>query len=308
MTHYLYIPFKRKDVPSNQKKMIEEWLLLEQKQKNEVVVCYYGEKKLKQRPQSAKITILFAGKPGNKSPLHGIDDIDTELLRHSEGLSQHLRVIYAHNNSILVPEVADKMKEDGLLDEFQGRLQINLIFLNANIKEAHTLAGSFFNSLKKYEEHKQGVIKLQYLANDSQEKSNSYPTYTHKKSQLELVKEPAIYTKHSMYNDKAHYPKLSVDEVASVVKAYYRYKSSRCCGLSGLLNLNGLFSSAASTEALKYLSKKDISDIDRYAYASRFIRYYKENHLSQFLNPVLENALQEHEATWNDQPTSSLNM
>ncbi|CAM2836236.1 hypothetical protein LEAN103870_04655 [Legionella anisa] len=298
MSHYLFVPFKKKEVPPNLKKIIEEWLLLEDKQKNEIILCYYGEKKLSQLPDNSKISVLFSGKPGKKSLLHGLEYVETETLRFFENLSLHLRVIDQNKNSLLIPKVADQMKEDGLLDDFKGKLQINLIYLDANTKEAAIMTHSFLNSLKKYKEHENGAIMLQFLSNDLPEKSNLHQTYRAQKTKLELFREQGQQGERFMYNKKENYPKLSLGEIACVIKDYYQHKSSRCCGLSGLLRLNWFFSSSASMQAIKYLSDEKISDIDRFAYASRFITYYKENHLTQFLRPAFEKRLIHHQANW----------
>lgn len=305
VSHYLYVPFKKKAVPPNLKKIIDEWLLLEAKQNHDVLVCYHGEKKLCQLPSNSKVSVLFSGKPGKKSLLHGLEQVKTETLRFFENLSLHLRVTDESNNSILVPEVADKMKEDGLLDDFKGRLQINLIYLDANRKEASIMTHSFLNSLKKYKEHENGAIRLQFLSNNLPEKANFHQTDRTKKTKLELFREQAQQGECCMYNSKENYPKLSLAEIAPVIKDYYQYKSSRCCGLSGLLKLNWFFSSTASTEAIKHLSDEKISDIERFAYASRFIKYYKENHLFQFLAPALEKGLIQHQANWDIEPMHS---
>lgn len=225
-------------------------------------------------------------------------------------MSLHLRVTDESKNSILVPEVADKMKEDGLLDDFKGSLQINLIYLDANKKEASIMTHSFLDSLKKYQEHENGAIRLQTLSNNLPEKSNFQQTGRTKKTKLELFREQAQHGECFMYNSKENYPKLSVGEIASVIKDYYQYKSSRCCGLSGLLGLNWFFSSTASSEAMKYLRDKKISDTERFAYASRFIKYYKESHLSQLLAPALEKGLKQHHANWDVEsvPSSELQL
>ncbi|MCW8386151.1 hypothetical protein OQJ15_07525 [Fluoribacter dumoffii] len=298
MSHYLYIPFRKKEVPPNYKKIIEEWLSLEERQESKITVCYYGEKKLKQLPLNSKISVIFPGKPGKKSPLHGIEAVATETLRFFENLSLHLRVTDESKNSILIPEVADKMQEDGLLDAFDGRLQIKLIYLDANAKEASIMTSSFLNSLKKYKEHERGAIKLQFLSNNPTTNANLDQTHKTKKTKLESFREQAEQGRHCIYNLKEHYPKLSLGEVAHVIRDYYQYKSSRCCGLSGLLSLNWLFSSTESKEAINYLSNDQISDVDRFAYASRFLKRYKENHLTQILAPVLEKALIQHESNW----------
>lgn len=305
MSYYLYVPFKKKEVPPNLNKIIEEWLLLEAKQNHEVIVCYYGEKKLSQLPDNSKVSVLFSGKPGKKSLLQGLEHVKTETLRFFENLSLHLRVTDESKNSILVPEVADKMKEDGLFDDFKGRLQINLIYLDANTKEASIMTHSFLNSLKKYKEHENGAIRLQFLSNNLAEKSNSHRADRTKKTKLELFREQAQQDRCFMYNSKENYPKLSLGEIASVIKDYYQYKSSRCCGLSGLLRLNWFFSSTESLEAIKHLSDEKISDSDRFAYASRFVKYYKESHLSQLLAPALEKGLIQHQANWDIEPISS---
>lgn len=102
-----------------------------------------------------------------------------------------------------------------------------------------------------------------------------------------------------MYNHKEGYPHLAFTEITEVIKEYNNYKSARCCGLSGLLGLNGFFSSTASTEAIQYLADEKISETTRYAYASRYLKYHKENHLAQLLYPVLDKAFQHNELIWN---------
>lgn len=40
------------------------------------------------------------------------------------------------------------MKEDGMLDNFKGKLEIKMLFLDAVAGEAHTMTHAFLNSLK----------------------------------------------------------------------------------------------------------------------------------------------------------------
>lgn len=304
MTHYLYVPFKKRELSTDQKGLIEEWVHLETEQNHDVVVCYHGEKNLNQLTAHAQVSVLLPGKPGKPSSLHGIDQNDTETLRAFPDLSAHLRVTNGKRQSILVPEIADKMMEDGLLNSSASHIQIKLFFLNAVPKETHIMGQAFLNALRKDRNYQDTVIRVDYHAN--QPETASAPHRMPKSiKKLESFLAQAESNRYSLYNHKENYPQLSLDEVSDAVRNYNQYKSSRCCGLSGLLGLNGLFSSTASEQAIKYLMNKEIPAAERFAYASRYSIRFGENHLAQVLKPILEQSLKNHESTWKQEANNS---
>jgi len=298
MAYYLYVPFKKKEVPANLQNSIEQWIQIESQQKNDVIPCYSGENSLTKLPENAKIIVLLHGKPGKASPL--TKGIHSETTRFFPGLAKHLQVTDG-NSTLQVPEIADKMIEDGLLHDVTDHLQIQLFFLDANIQEARSLAVAFFNSLnvpQKNSSGTNGTIRLDYFANQSVKGSSAS-----KELKLQQFIKDAKEPKNSIYNKNDSYPKLSLDQISEAIKEYNRYKSSRCCGLSGLLGLNGLFSSNASAHAIKNLSNKEISESNRLANASLFIERFPQNYFAQCLQPVVKKSIEEHELFW----TSEMN-
>lgn len=299
MTYYLYIPFKKKDVSERQKKLIEHWVTVANERRENIEICFSGDKKLSHLPSFSKIYILLLGKAGPMSPLAAMADIPTELARGFESFSRHLK-LNDGKHSLLVPEVADQMIADGLLNGFNRYVHINLFFYDEDEKTAMNLTKAFLNSLVK-KPVKNCNIRLDYYAdNAASDSQNNTQHDASKKAQskseqfLEQVNQP----KHSLYNNATTGPKLTADQISLAIKQYYEYKSLRCCGLSGLLNLNGFFSSDESAKAITYLSGSDLSQEICFDFAAKFLKNYPNNQLSHILNPILDESLKYNQLFW----------
>lgn len=109
--------------------------------------------------------------------------------------------------------------------------------------------------------------------------------------------------KYSIYNQSQDYPKLSLQDASLAIKAYLKYKSSRCCGLSGLLGLNGLFTSYASHNTIKILKNSKMTDSARFASAANFITQNKNTHFAKFLQKFVTDSRQVHESQWTKEAT-----
>ncbi len=303
MTYYLYVPFKKKEVSERQKAIIKQWITIENTRSNHVNVCYLGEKTLQNLPKASKVYVLFHGKAGQASPLLTHEHVPTELARKFESFSTHLKVNDG-KHSLLIPEVADKMVADGLLNGFAGHLNIKLFFYDENKKNALTLTDSFFNSLDAKTKSKNGNIKIDYYADIPPNAiSDNGPSSFASKPKGQTTKteefiERAKLPQYSFYNTVDCAPKLSIQQMFSAIKQYNEYKSARCCGLSGLLHLNGLFSSDASAHAIKYLTTSSISEDKRFDYASKFLARFPNNYFAECLKPLVEKSLQDNELIW----------
>lgn len=305
MAYHLYVPFKKNDIPANQQTLINEWMQLEKVQCNDLTVSYLGEKALSTLPENADVRVFIPGTPGKRSRLQ-TGNTPTEQLRFWPSLSRHLRVTEG-KSSLLVPEIADNLVADGLFDSPKNRLRIKLYFLNTSTKESHELARSFYNALesnsskiKKIPLEENGKIRVSYHYAPKSLDPGS------KKSKIEQIKEHMEQPKFSIYNNEEFCPKLLLKEANSVIASYKSYKSSRCCGLSGLLRLNGLFSSDASEEAIQFISDKSKSDTERFIYASRYVALNKDTHLSLYLKPFVTNSREQNERAWADESSTNL--
>lgn len=301
MTYYLYVPFKKKDVPFRQQAIIDQWVKVENEKRIGVQVCYAGEKTLSNLPPAAKIHILFHGKVGQPSPISGIGNISTELVRCFESLSQHLR-IKDGKQSVLVPGVVDKMIEDGLLIGFNTHLHIKLFFYDEDKKTALNLTKAFLNSILSKPLTKNSNIRLDYYSDNPKNTPQNTPQNIipfaprpKPKSKSEEFIEQAREPRHSFFNKEECAPKLTLEHMSQAIKNYNEYKSSRCCGLSGLLNLNGFFSSDDSDQAIKYLNNPNISKEIRFDFASKFVTNCPNNYFTQCLKPVVEDSLKENQ-------------
>ncbi|KTC98577.1 hypothetical protein [Legionella erythra] len=302
MTYYLYIPISRKKLPLDQQEAVKQWVALEKQKNKNVILCYQGEK-LPALPDSAKVGVWLHGTPGAPP----FTTIDSETARHHPSVSSHLRLTHK-KDTILVPQIADDLVKDGLLQSFnpdsKNRLRIKLFFFDAG-KQAESLASAFRNSLRKYEQYHQGHIRIDYYPGHLSElKTKQADEPAHKfictpQSGQELR---AKTLRHSFYNSEAAAPKLTIGQVNEVIKQYRAYKSSRWGGLSGRFGLNTFFSSDASLQAIDLLDNSQLSDTKRFNYAVQFLKRFPNTHLAKYLRPEIEASEKGNNQLYSGQP------
>lgn len=302
MTHYLYIPVQKKLLSEKTKLAIAQWISTSNDKAEEVIVCYCGEKKLKDLPEKAKIYVLTQGVTLKPTPL--ARKIPSHIARSFSSLSTHLHATDG-DSTILVPKIAEKMIEDGLFHHQDRNLRIKLFFCNAG-HEAQRLAKAYFNALKKDARHEKNNIRLDYypshilslprkIKNTDLEHKYATPIHHHH--------EPAVRAhtiRKSIYNHDECSPKITDQQIATAITEYRCYKSSRYCGLSGWLGLNGLFSSDASTQFIRALTQHTISEKNRFILASQFVEKHPKNHFTLCLTKLLEESCKLNDLIWTD--------
>ncbi|QRN02453.1 hypothetical protein GH742_00375 [Legionella sp. MW5194] len=305
MTYYLYIPIPRKKFSLDQQEAVNKWVELEKQKNKNVILCYQGEK-IPPLPGSAKLGVWLHGTPGAQ-PHPTFMSIDSEIARHSPSISRHLHLTH-DEKSVLVPQIADDLVKEGLLQQFQANsqrsLRIKLFFFDAG-KQAEILASAFRNALSKYEHYHQGNIRIDYYPGQLSElktKANGEPAHKFIRSTQSGEEQRAKTLRQTLYNREDAAPKLTMAQVNEVVKQYRDYKSSRLGGLSGRLGLNTFFSSDASLATIKALENNRLSDTRRFNLAVQFLKRYPTTHLAKYLRPEVEASQTNNNQLYSAQP------
>lgn len=306
MTYYLYIPIPRKKFALDQQEAVNKWVELERQKNKNVILCYQGEK-IPPLPARAKVGVWLHGTPGSL-PSSTFLGLDSETARHLPSTSSHLRLTHKQKDSVLVPQIADDLVKDGLLQGFsvdsQRSLCIKLFFFDAGA-QAGTLASAFCNSLLKYDQYHQGNIRIDYYPGQLSElKAKQSDEPAHKFIRLNQTGEEvrAKTFRHTLYNRKDAAPKLTMSQINDVIRQYNEYKSSRLGGLSGRLGLNTFFSSDASLAAIKSLKNNALSETQRFHEAVQFLKRYPTTHLAKYLRPEVEASQTSNNQLYSAQP------
>lgn len=312
MPYYLYVPYKKKELPNRYNAIVEQWVQAEEKNNQKVIICYAGENNLDKLPRATQLVLLLPGKTGKPSPLS--KNMPLKLLRPWESLSTHLRLkdegpIHLNSNpksrasntiSLLLPEIAEKMVADGLFEGSAHFLNIKLCFFDADFG-TKILANAFFDTLLEAPEAQNSNIRLNYYDISMPPPPHKIDPATKKKVERskhqEFIERIQLPT-NSIFNNTEGSPQITLEQLNSVIMQYNEYKSSRCCGLSGILGLNGLFSSEDSSKAIAYLKNTTLSDGDRFKIASNFVKNYPHNFLTHCLKPVIETSTQLNHYRW----------
>lgn len=307
MTYYLYIPAKKNDLSSNQLIAIKHWINLEKEKNNDVKIIYKNEKGLGHLAQDAKIYVWL---PGKVDPSHGLGRrIPAKLARSFPSCSGHLTLKDKKNSKIIITDVAAEMIEKGLFDNFKDKnLRIKLFFPDMVLKDK-TLPKAFFEVLVEDERNKCGNIRLDYYPDfhvspptkirengKAKEEIKAHKFFTDESNPHEYLGR-ASKIRESFYNKDNIKPKLEIEQVNALIKQYYAYKSSRFCGLSGALGLNGLFSSETSALTIQRLLGAT-SDEQRFDIALTFIKKHPDNYLSKCLKPIVQESHRQNNLLW----------
>ncbi|RJT47384.1 hypothetical protein D6J04_07435 [Legionella taurinensis] len=305
MTYYLYIPIPRKKFPLDQQEAVNKWVELEKQKNKNVILCYQGEK-IPPLPAKAKVGVWLHGTPG-RLPSSTFKAVDSEIARHYPSISSHLHLTHK-KESVLVPQIADDLVKDGLLQQFsadsQHSMRIKLFFFDAG-KQAETLASAFRNALSKYEHYHQGDIRIDYYPGQLSElktKQNGEPAHKFIRSTQSGEEQRAKTIRQTLYNREDAAPKLTMAQVNKVVQQYRDYKSSRLGGLSGRWGLNSFFSSDASLAAIQTLENNRLSDTQRFHQAVQFLKRYPTTHLAKYLHPEVEASQKDNNQRYSTQP------
>ncbi|MBA3537791.1 MAG: hypothetical protein H0T84_14475 [Tatlockia sp.] len=274
---YIYVPFKKNEVPPRLRDSIEQWVQSTKDKNKEVVVSYSGEKGLANLPENTKIYVLVHGKAGKISSFVKRSNISSQIARSQPSLSAHLRLADG-KYSKLVPDIADEMIEDKLFtNPKDSKLHIKLFFFNAG-QQAPQLAQAFNDALKdnKNVDYSNRTVRVDY-----------YTGPLRPQDKLKIFKPSSV--RHTLLNsdDKCN-PGFSQEQLDLALEQYREYKSSRVCGLSGILGLNGFFSSDASLRTIEQLRDNTISDEQRFSIAKMFVARNSEKYFAECLNPYLQ--------------------
>lgn len=301
MSYVLYIPVKFKDYPLEEQNAINAWVLAENRNGNEVIVTYYGEKGLKDLTPYSKIYVV----------MHGIDqratsfskNIPTELAIQFPSLSTHLKITDG-KNSILVTDAATRMIEDGLYDSKKEFLRIKLFFCDA-VAKAQSLATAFVEQLKQDKRYHENNVRIDYYQDrfltspykkTNEERAHKYGVDKHASQEKHLVNRASEY-RCSFFSKNTSSPKLSKENIEKVIKSYQDYKSSRWLGLSGLLGLNNFFTSNESIALLSTLN--NTQDTNRlFQLAAKYTKRNSENELARHLAAYVKASHDDNNHEW----------
>jgi hypothetical protein len=274
---YIYVPFKKHEVPPRLRDSIEQWLQSSKAKNKDIIVSYSGEKGLANLPDNAKIYVLMHGKAGTISPFVKTNKITSQTARHHRSTNAHLRLTDG-KYSKLVPDIADEMIEDKLFNNSKdSKLCIKLFFFNAG-KQAPVLAQAFNEVLKENKDidYANRSVRVDY-----------YTSPLSPPGKLKPFKASTVRESLSSNSDKSLLT-LSQEQVALALEQYREYKSSRLCGLSGILGLNGFFSSDTSHTTIEKLHDSTISDEERYTIAELFVAQNSEKYFAECLSPYVK--------------------
>ncbi len=267
---YIYVPFRFQDLSTEQIKTIKLWAKSKVKASENPIITFFGQKGLMNLPKDSEILILLPGKAGQISTFVKQNKISNKIASLYTSTNAHLRLSEG-KQSILVPKIANDMVDDALLNNSPDSiLSIQLIFLNEE-KQAKALAESFNEALKEHLDQNK-TIKVDYKTDLKVSKPAS------SKSPIKL----------NVANSEKNPATLNLLDLASALDQYLEYKSSRCCGLSGLFGFNRLFSSNESLITIKKLRNSSTSDEERFAIAKLFVEQHSENYFAECLKPILE--------------------
>lgn len=297
MTDFLYAPFNtesKEEIVTPWK----EWKKVSDDKRSPVTLFFAGHKAVapQKLPQTNDtIYVLIPGKPG---PLNTIaKELSSDLARKHESTSSHLK-FNDGKNIIFIPQLAQKMVEDGLLKN--KKCKIKLCFFDVTDLDHESVkyaAQSFMDTLKNSSKDKRS-IRVDYYVPESSRQSekteDSNYNFIEKKCLqfMEQTKAP----KNSIYSNSAE--ALGSSSLKTALNKYHQYKSVRLCGLSGLFGLNGFFSSNESLNLVKLL-KNEKSTVRCYELASQFISQYPNHKLAFFLKPAMESAVS-YKQRWNE--------
>ncbi|MBA2710580.1 MAG: hypothetical protein H0U57_08325 [Tatlockia sp.] len=269
---YIYVPFKKKDLSPKLKETIKK-MANSLKTDNELVfVTYSGEKGLAILPKNEQIYVILPGKAGKISPFVQQNKLSTQVARFHPSTNSHLRLSEGKQTK-LVPQIADEMVEDKLLDNPRdNNISIHLIYLFEE-QQAKFLTESFTEALleHKVSNNANKTIKVDYKTNPFKIMRNSN-SLSEAKSLSESVEQAA---------------KFNMENLNKALAQYREYKSSRCCGLSGLLGFNGLFSSNESLNTIRKLRNVSITDEERYSIAQLYMTQHSGNYFAECLRPFV---------------------
>lgn len=295
MPYYLYIPISEKSLTQEGRKLVTAWLANEKKEN--IILTYAGKKGLNRLPPNAKIYVLMHGTITKPSPL--AKKLDLSLTASFPSLSGHLAVTDG-KNSINMQQLAKNMIDDGLFNNFNS-LKIKLYFCDP-INKAKSLADAFMQILKTDNRHANGNIRVDYYPDhllwtpSKQAGENKIHRHISKSiNQASVIRASTIRS--SVYSNTDCGPQLTNDQSLSLTEKYFAYKSSRLCGLSGFLKLNGFFSSPESLAAIDFFKGKQ-SASDKFQYALNFLKKYPENQLSKILKSFVESSQNQNDITW----------
>lgn len=316
MPYYLYIPIAQKNIPANLRSTIKQWVDIEKKRNKDVIVTYLGDKGLINLPQHAKIYVLAPGQ-AIETPQF-LRKVPTKLALGFESTARQFYLSLNPAQQIFVPDIVTNMVADGLFaknDEHGQQsktgynLRIKLFFFDAK-KQAQRLAEVFYELLSEQAPRDEEMralnnIRLDYYPNytiQGPRKINEQPD--HKYTQTTPTKRTKDI-RDSIYNNEVCKPVLTLEQVKLAIDEYNRYKSSRCCGLSGLLGLNGLFSSDESTYAIRALNGASC-DTTRFEIAQRYMRKYPENKFAECLHPFIDRAREANNSQYWHMPSNQI--
>ncbi|MBA2651009.1 MAG: hypothetical protein H0U73_01870 [Tatlockia sp.] len=276
MTNYIYVPYTKKEVPTTVAEHLNKFIKSNNEKDNEVIVMFSGKHGLDNLPTNAKVFVLMHGQPGKVNKFKQSNTTVAPL-----GLTDR-------KNSKSVPDIAKEMIADGLFENSKDtRICIELYFtMNAAKEKGHTIAESFSETLKKNTDFNERAIRIDYYSNQRNPsgKSNASPI------------------KHSIYGSELCQPKLSKEQVKEAIIEYVEYKSSRFCGLSGILGLNRFFTSNESIQTIQSL-QSECSDEKRFQLAKQFLAKHSENAFAQCLKLNVEKSKVNNDLSWSAQST-----
>ncbi|MDP3267408.1 MAG: hypothetical protein Q8M40_00020 [Legionella sp.] len=297
MTDFLYVPFNTE----SKEELVSPWNDWQKVSKNQnrpVTILYSGNKEVapqKLPPTNDTIYVLIPGKPGPLNPI--AKELSSNLARKHESTSSHLK-FNDGKNIIFIPQLAQKMVEDGLLKN--KKCKIKLCFFDVTDLDHESVkyaAQSFMDTLKNSFKDKRS-IRVDYYVPESSRQSekteDSNYNFIEKKCLqfLEQSKTP----KNSIYSNSGE--ALGFSSLKTALDKYHQYKSVRLCGLSGILGLNGFFSSNESLNLVNQL-KKEKSTVTCYELASQFISQHPNHKLAFFLKDAMVPAVSYKQA-WNE--------
>ncbi|MBA2656205.1 MAG: hypothetical protein H0U70_04385 [Tatlockia sp.] len=283
MTHYVYVPFYQKDVTDSVAGFVQQWIQREAKVNNNVTVLYRGQD-LSTLPSNSKIFLLMLGQPGKASKLANIKNLDSDVIRFHNSLNAPLRLSLG-KLSILLPDFADNLVKDGLFAGYTNKKLHLILSFSKTVTQCKILAESFNNAIKKHSGFSENSIRIDFFTEKAQ--PNNKRIFNHH----------PLMEKQSTYSNSECQPKLSQKQVEAALREYTSYKSSRLCGMSGFLSLNGFFSSNESKETINRLNSAK-SDEQRFFLAKQFLVNHSEKYLAECLSPLIGESLKNDELYW----------
>lgn len=301
-SYLYYVPFSKRATSKTEKDDVAAWERVEKRRNKEIRVTYSGEEGLAAGlSTNAKIYVSCHGQSEMVSSM--TSRVTSDVANSFYSWNKHLEVTDGIN-SILVTDIAKNMIKDGLFNDIQGTLRIKLYFCDTTDKgkgKAKTLANAFLNELKKSDLQRNCNIRVDCYPNHllwtpaKKKGEDDFHKYATKKSVIEKKSVRAKEIRCSLFNRDECAPELTTDDTKAIVDAYFKYKSSRVFGLSGLLGLNHYRTSMVSAKVISSIKDPRKSGAEKFNCAAELVKNHPNNYLSKLLAPFIASRLEENE-------------